>query len=55
MIDPLSDIDGFLAAMEEYAALGLQMVEVMPLAEDPVAYVTRLGEEVIPRLAEIGP
>ena len=55
MIDPLSDVDGFLAAMEQYAALGIQMVEVMPLAEDPVAYVTRLGEEVVPRLAEIGP
>ena len=40
--------------MEQYAALGIQMVDVMPLAEDPIAYVTRLGAEVVPRLAEIG-
>jgi len=54
MADPLGDIDGFLSTMEEYAALGIRMVDVMPLAEDPVAYVTRLGEEVVPRLADIG-
>ena len=54
MTDPLADVDGFLATMEKYAALGIQMVDVMPLAEDPVAYVTRLGEEVVPRLAGLG-
>ena len=54
MADPLGDVDGFLSSMEDYAALGIQMVDVMPLAEDPVAYVTRLGEEVVPRLAQIG-
>ena len=54
MADPLGDVDGFLSTMEEYAALGIQMVDVMPLAEDPVAYVARLGEEVVPRLAQIG-
>jgi len=54
MADPLADVDGFLASMEEYAALGIGMVDVMPLVEDPVGYVTRLGEEVVPRLAELG-
>jgi F420-dependent oxidoreductase-like protein len=54
MADPLADVDGFLASMEEYAALGVAMVDVMPLVEDPVSYVTRLGEEVVPRLAELG-
>jgi F420-dependent oxidoreductase-like protein len=54
MADPLADVDGFLSTMEEYSALGIQMVDVMPLAEDPVAYVARLGEEVVPRLAQIG-
>jgi len=54
MSDPLGDTDGFLASMEEYAALGIQMVDVMPLVEDPVAFVSRLGDEVVPRLAEIG-
>src|SRR5450631_3286893 len=46
MSDPLGDTDGFLASMEEYAALGIQMVDVMPLVEDPVAFVSRLGDEV---------
>jgi F420-dependent oxidoreductase-like protein len=54
MADPLTDVDGFLASMEQYAALGIDMVDVMPLVEDPVGYVTRLGEEVVPRLAELG-
>jgi F420-dependent oxidoreductase-like protein len=54
MADPLADIDGFLATMEQYAALGIDMVDVMPLVEDPVAYVSRLGEEIVPRLAELG-
>jgi F420-dependent oxidoreductase-like protein len=54
MSDPLADVDGFLASMEEYPALGIQMVDVMPLVEDPVAFVSRLGDEVVPRLAELG-
>ncbi|HEY5108421.1 MAG TPA: LLM class F420-dependent oxidoreductase [Acidimicrobiales bacterium] len=54
MADPLADVDGFLASMEQYAALGIDMVDVMPLVEDPVAYVSRLGEEIVPRLAELG-
>ena len=55
MSDPLADVDAFLGSMEEYAALGISMVEIMPLVEDPAAFVTRLGEEVVPRLAEVGP
>jgi F420-dependent oxidoreductase-like protein len=55
MADPLADVDAFLKSMEEYAALGISMVEIMPLVEDPAALVTRLGEEVVPRLAEVGP
>jgi F420-dependent oxidoreductase-like protein len=54
MVDPLSDVDGFLASMEQYAALGVRVVEVMPLVEDPVAWATELGERVVPRLAELG-
>jgi F420-dependent oxidoreductase-like protein len=54
MVDPLTDVDGFLASMEGYASLGVQLVEVMPLVEDPVAWATRLGEQVIPRLVDIG-
>ncbi len=54
MTDPLQDVDEFLATMERYAALGVELVEVMPLVEDPVAWAGRLGEEIVPRLAELG-
>ena len=51
--DPMGDVDGFLASMEQYAALGIDLVEVMPLVEDPVAWVTQLGQQVVPRLADL--
>ena len=39
-----------------YAAeLGVDMVELMPAGPDPAGWVRRLGEETVPRLAEIGP
>jgi F420-dependent oxidoreductase-like protein len=52
--DPFGDPDGFLRAMERYAALGVELVEVMPHGPDPVADVERVCEQVVPRLAEIG-
>jgi F420-dependent oxidoreductase-like protein len=52
--DPLADPDGFLAAMETYAALGIQHVQVSPRGPDPVAWAGRLGERIIPALAELG-
>ncbi len=52
--DPLADVDGFIAAMEQYDRLGVELVEIVPRGADPVASVTMLGEEVIPRLAELG-
>ena len=54
MADPLADVDGFVASMEPYAALGVDLVEVTPLVEDPVAWAERLGDAVVPRLAELG-
>jgi F420-dependent oxidoreductase-like protein len=51
--DPLDDVDGFLTSMEEFAALGISLVEVMPMKPDPVAWVTQLGEKVVPRLRTI--
>jgi F420-dependent oxidoreductase-like protein len=51
--NPLDDVDGFLASMEEYAKLGISVVGLMPDVADPVAFVSELGEKVIPRLAEI--
>jgi len=53
MADPMSDVDGFLASMERYSSLGVDLVEVMPLVDDPVAWVTQLGQQVVPRLTDI--
>lgn len=53
--DPVGDPDGFLRDMEQYAALGFDLVEVAPTAPDPVDFVTRMAEKVVPRLAELSP
>ena len=51
--DPRSDVDAFLARMEEYARLGVTLVEITPRVPDPVTMVRELGEQVVPRLAAI--
>jgi F420-dependent oxidoreductase-like protein len=53
VVDPLDDVDGFLAAMEAYARLGIGLVEVMPVGPDPVGWVSRVGDQLVPRLAEL--
>ncbi len=52
--NPLDDVDAFLAAMDEYAKLGIELVELMPVGPDPVAWVSELGDRVVPKLAEVG-
>ena len=52
--NPLDDVDAFVSSMAEYAALGIGLVELMPPGPDPAGWVRRLGEEVVPRLAELG-
>jgi F420-dependent oxidoreductase-like protein len=52
--NPLDDTDGFLKQMAEYAALGIDGVELMPIG-DPVAYTAAIGERVIAGLAQLGP
>jgi F420-dependent oxidoreductase-like protein len=49
----LDDVDGFLAAAAEYAALGVTELEVMP-DRHPVEFTEQLAEKVLPRVAEIG-
>ena len=49
-----TDVDAFLRRCEEYAALGIDQVWVGPNADDPVGSVTRICEDVLPRLREIG-
>jgi F420-dependent oxidoreductase-like protein len=53
--DPIADADAFIAAMAQYAQLGVELVEVVPRGPDPLAFATRVGEEVVPRLATLGP
>ncbi|OBH80651.1 LLM class F420-dependent oxidoreductase [Mycobacterium mantenii] len=54
--DPFGNTDEFLKTVERYAGLGVDMINIGPLPgnPDPVGFVRRLGDEVIPRLAEIG-
>jgi F420-dependent oxidoreductase-like protein len=54
LANPLDDVDGFLRDMEQYAALGVSLVEVVPASPDPVGFVTEVTEAVVPRLREIG-
>ncbi|MBZ5738965.1 LLM class F420-dependent oxidoreductase [Nocardioides mangrovi] len=51
--DPVGDTDGFLRQMEEYAALGISLVTLMPPTEDPVAWTSTVCEDVLPRLSEV--
>lgn len=51
--DPVTDPDGFVAEMAAYAALGITTVEVIPPADDPVGWTTRICEDVLPRLADL--
>ncbi len=53
--DPLDDVDAFLADMEEYARLGVELVELIPPGPGPAAWVAEVGDRVVPKLAEIGP
>jgi alkanesulfonate monooxygenase SsuD/methylene tetrahydromethanopterin reductase-like flavin-dependent oxidoreductase (luciferase family) len=53
MQDPAADVDAFLTSMEEYAKLGITLVEVMPLSPEPAAWVTQLGERVVPTLRDM--
>ncbi|GAB3933092.1 LLM class F420-dependent oxidoreductase [Micromonospora vulcania] len=50
---PLVDLDAFLAEVSDYAALGVSEVQVTP-DRHPVEFAQRLGDEVLPRLTDIG-
>ena len=51
--DPVVDTDAFVRSMEEYAALGISMINLVPPTDDPVGWTTALCETVVPRLAEL--
>ena len=54
-LDPFEDTDGYLKTVERYAELGVELINLGPLPgdPDPVGFIRRLGDELIPRLAEI--
>jgi Luciferase-like monooxygenase len=47
------DSGRFVREMQPFAALGVDTVVVMPLVEPPLAFVERLGREVVPALGEL--
>jgi hypothetical protein len=55
LIDPFEDTDGYLKTVERYAELGIDMIHVGPGPgnPDPVGFIQRFGDELMPRLAEI--
>jgi len=54
--DPFSDPDEYLRTVERYAGMGVAMINLGPVPgnPDPVGFIGRLGDELIPRLGEIG-
>jgi F420-dependent oxidoreductase-like protein len=55
-VDPFEDLDTYLKTTEQYAELGIEMINTGPFPgnPDPVGFIRRLGDEVVPRLAGIG-
>jgi F420-dependent oxidoreductase-like protein len=53
-VDPAADADAFVESMEGYARLGVGLVTVPPLGDDPAAAVARMAL-VAQRLADVGP
>jgi F420-dependent oxidoreductase-like protein len=51
--DPIEDVDGFLADMERYAALGVDEVKLGAKTDDPAGWTEKVTERVIPRLSEL--
>jgi F420-dependent oxidoreductase-like protein len=52
VMPPLENIDAALAQIEQFAALGISEVQVMP-AGNPVEFTTEIAEKFLPRLNSI--
>ncbi len=54
--DPFEDVDGYLTNLERMAGLGVDLINTGPVpgTPDPVGFVKRFGDEVMPRMSEIG-
>jgi F420-dependent oxidoreductase-like protein len=54
--NPFADLHRYLKTVEHCAKLGFDVVHAGPLPgePDPIGFIARLGDEVLPRLAEMG-
>ena len=52
LLPPVEDPKAFLVQAEQYARLGVTELQVMP-DRDPVEFVRRVGQDVLPQLALI--
>jgi F420-dependent oxidoreductase-like protein len=54
--DPFEDFDGYLNMLKSYAAAGVDLINLGPVPgnPDPVGFIRRVGDEVVPKAAEIG-
>jgi F420-dependent oxidoreductase-like protein len=55
LADPFEDTDAYLKTVERYAQLGIDMINVGPVPgnPDPVGFIRRLGDELVPKIVEI--
>ena len=51
--DPTQDPDAFVASMRPYADLGISMITMVPVGDDPVAWTASMAQDIVPRLAEL--
>jgi F420-dependent oxidoreductase-like protein len=54
--DPFENLDGYLGKLERFSELGIDMINTGPVpgTPDPAGFVKRFGDEVMPKLSEIG-
>jgi hypothetical protein len=52
--DPIGEADAFLAAMEQFAPIGIDHVHFSAPVPDPEGWVTEHAERIVSRLAELG-
>ncbi|HEX4393771.1 MAG TPA: LLM class F420-dependent oxidoreductase [Mycobacterium sp.] len=54
--DPFENLDAYLRKLERFSELGIDMINTGPVpgTPDPAGFVKRFGEEVMPKLSELG-
>ena len=54
--DPFGDVDGYLKTVKRFAELGVETINIGPVPGtlDPEGFVKRFGDELMPKVAQIG-